>query len=167
MSCGVGRGRGSDLVLLWLWHRLAGTALMKPLAWEAPYAAGAAFKKTKDKKKKKKKKEEEAEGGGGDRFKPRQGWQVRRERTLIPKPTSFPVWGPVLACWPLEMLGKAPLYSLLTLGTCHHCRAWGQGVRVRDQETSALFSHTLPLWLREANLGRMLRGTSLITGGAP
>ena len=54
MSCGVGCRRGLDLVLLWLWHRLVVTALIRPLAWEPPYAAGAALKKTKKKKKKKK-----------------------------------------------------------------------------------------------------------------
>ena len=52
MSCGVGRRQGSDLVLLWLWRRPAATALFGPLAWEPPYAAGAALKGTKDKKKK-------------------------------------------------------------------------------------------------------------------
>lgn len=34
MSCGVGCRRGSDLVLLWLWRRLAAVALTGPLAWE-------------------------------------------------------------------------------------------------------------------------------------
>ena len=48
MSCGVGRRHGSDLVLLWLWHRQAATALTGPLAWEPPYAAGMALKKLKD-----------------------------------------------------------------------------------------------------------------------
>ena len=43
MSSGVGRRRGSDLVLLWLWLRLAATALIRPLAWD-PYAAGEALK---------------------------------------------------------------------------------------------------------------------------
>ena len=58
MSCGVGRRLGSDPALLWLWHRPAATAL-GPLAWEPPYAMGAALemaKGQKDKKKKKKKK---------------------------------------------------------------------------------------------------------------
>ena len=43
-----------DLALLWLWCRPAATALIGPLAWEPPHAAGAALKrqKTKDKKKK-------------------------------------------------------------------------------------------------------------------
>ena len=40
--------------LLWLWRRLVTTALIKPLAWESPYAAGAALEKPKKKKKKKK-----------------------------------------------------------------------------------------------------------------
>ena len=34
--------------------RPAATAPIRPLAWEPPYAAGAALEKTKDKKKKKK-----------------------------------------------------------------------------------------------------------------
>ena len=51
MSCGVGHRRGSDLALPWLWRQLAATAPIRPLAWEPPYAAGAALKKTKEKKK--------------------------------------------------------------------------------------------------------------------
>ena len=31
-----------DPTLLWLWCRLAAPALIRPLAWEPPYAAGAA-----------------------------------------------------------------------------------------------------------------------------
>ena len=42
VSCGVGYRRGSDPALLWLWHRLAATAPIRPLAWERPYAVGAA-----------------------------------------------------------------------------------------------------------------------------
>ena len=51
MSCGVGRRRGSDLV--WLWRRLAATALIRPLAWEPPYASGAALKRRQKEKKEK------------------------------------------------------------------------------------------------------------------
>ena len=32
-------------MLLWLWHRLAATAPIQPLAWELPYAAGVALKR--------------------------------------------------------------------------------------------------------------------------
>ena len=59
VSCGVGCRRSLDPVLLWLWHRPAATALIGPLAWEPPYAAGAAqeiattTKRQKNKNKKK------------------------------------------------------------------------------------------------------------------
>ena len=64
MSCGVGCRRGSDPALLWLWpeRRPVATAPIQPLAWEPPYASGAAQeiatttttdKKTKDKRQKK------------------------------------------------------------------------------------------------------------------
>ena len=47
MSCGVGRRPGSDPALLRLWHRTVATALIRPLAWEPPYAKGAALEKAK------------------------------------------------------------------------------------------------------------------------
>ena len=52
MSCGVGRRRGSDAALLWLWPRPVATAPIRLLAWEPPCAAGAALEKTKRQKKK-------------------------------------------------------------------------------------------------------------------
>ena len=52
MSCGVGRRHGLDLALLWLWHRLAAMAPIRPLAWEPPYEAGAAQQMAKGQKKK-------------------------------------------------------------------------------------------------------------------
>ena len=54
VNCGVGRRHGSGPDLLWLWCRLAVVALVRPLAWELPYAAGVALKSKKEKKKKKK-----------------------------------------------------------------------------------------------------------------
>ena len=42
MSCGAGCRLGLDPALLWLWHRLEAAALIRPLAWEPPCAAGAA-----------------------------------------------------------------------------------------------------------------------------
>ena len=50
MSCGVGHRHGLGLALLWLWHRLAATALIGLLAWRPPCAMGAALKRQKDKK---------------------------------------------------------------------------------------------------------------------
>ena len=51
MSRGIGRRLGSDPVLLCLWCRPAATALIHPLAWEPPYAEGAALKRQKGKNK--------------------------------------------------------------------------------------------------------------------
>ena len=48
-ACGVGRRHDSDLALQWLWCRLLATAPIWPLAWEPPYAMGAAPEKTKKK----------------------------------------------------------------------------------------------------------------------
>ena len=53
MSCGVGRRCSLDPSLLWLWHRLAATALIRPLIWEPPYAMGVAQEKGKNKTKQK------------------------------------------------------------------------------------------------------------------
>ena len=44
MSCGVGCRCNLDPLLLWLWCRLAAAALIGPIAWEIPYASGAALK---------------------------------------------------------------------------------------------------------------------------
>ena len=55
MSCGIGHRLSSDPALLWLWCRLAAPAPVQPLAWEPPYATGAALKKDQKRK------------GGGDR----------------------------------------------------------------------------------------------------
>ena len=51
MSCGVSRRRGLDLMLLWfwLWYGPVATGPIRPLAWELPYAAGAALEKPKKK----------------------------------------------------------------------------------------------------------------------
>ena len=47
MSYGVGRRHDSDPALLWLWWRLAATALIQPPAWETPYAVDVALKSGK------------------------------------------------------------------------------------------------------------------------
>ena len=51
VSCGIGRRCGSDPVLPWLWHRPAATALIRPLAWNPPYATGVALEMAKKDKK--------------------------------------------------------------------------------------------------------------------
>ena len=50
MSYSVGHRRDLDPALLWLWWRPAAVALIRPLAWELPYATGAALK-SKEKEK--------------------------------------------------------------------------------------------------------------------
>ena len=56
--CGAVCRHGLDPVLLWLWYRLAATALTQPLAWELPYAAGVALETKQNKKTKKQTKKE-------------------------------------------------------------------------------------------------------------
>ena len=50
MNCGVDLRGGWDPALLWLWCKPAAIALIRPLAWEFPYAMGAALKRKKKKK---------------------------------------------------------------------------------------------------------------------
>ena len=57
VNCGVGCRDGSDPALLWLCCGPAATAPIRSLAWEPPYAMGAALKKKPKKKKKERKKE--------------------------------------------------------------------------------------------------------------
>ena len=45
MSCGVGGRHSSESALPWLWCRPVTTAPIRPLAWEPPYAVGAALKR--------------------------------------------------------------------------------------------------------------------------
>ena len=45
MRCGVGCRCGLDLAWLWLWHTPVATAPICALAWELPYAKGAALKR--------------------------------------------------------------------------------------------------------------------------
>ena len=73
MSCGVGQRQGSDPELLWLWCRLATAAPIHPLAWELPYATGAALKRKKTKEKRKRECE--------DRW--HLGWIKRREDKVL------------------------------------------------------------------------------------
>ena len=56
MSYGVGHRQGSNPSLLWLWHRPTATTPIGPLAWEPPYAVGAALEKTKKEKKRRRRK---------------------------------------------------------------------------------------------------------------
>ena len=48
VSCDVGCRQSSDLALLWPWCRPEAMALIRPQAWEPPYATGAALQRQKD-----------------------------------------------------------------------------------------------------------------------
>ena len=54
MSCGVDLGGRRIIKKLWLWCRAAAAAPILPLAWEPPYAAGAALERQKQTKPKNK-----------------------------------------------------------------------------------------------------------------
>jgi len=62
MSCSVGCRHCSDPALLWLWRGPAASVLVGPLAWELPYASGAALKIKKDKKQTNKKQKQKTCG---------------------------------------------------------------------------------------------------------
>ena len=47
MSCAVAHRYDLDPALPWLWCRPAATSLIRSLAWEIPYAAGATLKRQK------------------------------------------------------------------------------------------------------------------------
>ena len=47
VSCGVGHRHSLDPELPWLWRRPAAIALIRPLTWGLPHAAGAALKSKK------------------------------------------------------------------------------------------------------------------------
>ena len=53
MNCGVDCRCVTEPALLWLWRWLAAVAPVVPLAWETPYATGAALKSKAKKKKSK------------------------------------------------------------------------------------------------------------------
>ena len=54
MSCGIGCRHRLNPKLLWLWHSWQLQLVFDPyLAWELPYAAGAALQSKKKKKEKK------------------------------------------------------------------------------------------------------------------
>ena len=71
MSCGIGHRHGLDPTLLWLWRRPAATTLIRPLAWEPPYAAGAAQEMAK--------KKERDSGGRTARWRSKPGYKNMEE----------------------------------------------------------------------------------------
>ena len=70
MNCDVGHRCGLDTVLLWLWWRPAAAAPIRPLAWELPYASGAALKRQKEKE------DEMSTDSGLPNSRSRAGWSL-------------------------------------------------------------------------------------------
>ena len=110
MSCGLGRRRGSDPSLLWLWCRPAATAPIGPLAWEPSYAVSVALKRQKDKKKKRKKNilQYTCETGLNTIWKNKLGQPYSSQETIITLLNirhfqTYPV--PVRIPWKLEFHG--------------------------------------------------------------
>ena len=54
MSYSVGHRLGLDPALLWLWYKLAPTALIQPVAWKLPYVMDVALKRQTNKQNKNK-----------------------------------------------------------------------------------------------------------------
>ena len=114
MSCGVGCRRSSDPALLWLFSRLATAAMIQPLAWELPYAAGTALKKSKKQNKTKNKQ--------------RRIWSVmklqRRPQTI---PAELWIRGNTSKLSYLEAAGKKSMVSATALRRRHSPCPWPQG----------------------------------------
>ena len=68
MSCGAGGRLSLDPALLWLWCRPVATAPIRPLAWEPPYAVGAAQEMAKRQKNKTKQNTPTNKSPGPDGF---------------------------------------------------------------------------------------------------
>ena len=92
MSCGVGPRCGLDLALLWLWCRPAAAALIQPLAWELPYAVGAALKSRRKEGRKERERERERERKKErkkkERKKEKKRKKLAREQLQSPDETS-------------------------------------------------------------------------------
>ena len=97
VSCGVGHRRGSDPTLLWLRRRALATAPIRPLAWEPPYAAGAAQEiattttTTKRQKTKKKKKKKVLEPALRHSEACKAGWGLEEPPCLVPALPATPL----------------------------------------------------------------------------
>ena len=78
-----------DLVLLWLWCRLAAAALIRPLARELLYARGAARERKKERKKEKRGGREKGREGGRKEGRKK---EKKRKRTDVSWGLSQPKW---------------------------------------------------------------------------
>ena len=68
MSYSVHHRCGLDPVQMWLWHRSAAAAPIRPLAWKPPYTVGATLKRQKKKKERKKERKKEISQRGSQNY---------------------------------------------------------------------------------------------------
>ena len=74
--------------MLWLWRRLVATALIRPLAWEPPYAVGAALRiKERERERERVRKKGRKEG----RKKERESKKERKEGRKEERKKGVPV----------------------------------------------------------------------------
>ena len=134
MSRGVGRRHGSDLTLLWLWCRPAAAALIWPLAWDSPYAAGVALNRQKTEKEKKKKKNRNID-------------TLLGEHTVLPyarsqDPRKAPHLFQMQEAAACIVVFQAVLRWMLTDGTCPTGTA-AAGPRQKTETVTFRVSHSL------------------------
>ena len=145
MSCGVGRRCGLDLVLLWLWCRLAAATQIRLLAWELPYAMGAGLKSKEKKKERKKESAKRKEYVG--------------QWTSITASSAFihVLWTSSLGIqlWELNLLSEGWLSVFLCLQDWQMALAWGQTLwgLLCSSNSLASSTHIFPLvwvssWIR-------------------
>ena len=109
VSRGVGRRCSLDPTLLWLWCGPVAIAPIRPLAWEPPYALGAALEKAKRQKQNETKSLELVTGKGGD------GGPEPVSFTLFPTAASaLGSTGPIRACAAPQ--GNAVLLRIIIRG---------------------------------------------------
>ena len=112
----------------WLWCRPVAVAPTGPLAWEPPYALGAALKRQKDQKYKNKKilKRQMSLNGSEGSWRPNRGW-IWRMKTLLRGWLELNFQGSSI-CW--RSVGKS--FSAATAASGHWnphmCKSYSSGL---------------------------------------
>ena len=121
MSYGVGIDKAR--ILLWLWARPAATTPIGPLAWELPYATGAALKQSKKK--------------GGGTVKPSQ----KTPSAVLPSSPLFsprPWQLPIFYLFPAILLFPECHVNRLRQGVCFNCTCLPRKMHLSCVRTVAL-----------------------------
>jgi len=166
MSCGVGCRRGSDPALLWLWRRLAATALIQPLAWEPPYAVGAAQRNSKKTRERPKEVEK------------RQKKKKKKKSDTRTQTSARRCWAEYCRLWrPAHRSENSQDSSLLVKGACWSVRLISptssrvafpihRALRRRTVGSPTYSRHLQPCWENVLSLGS-LTGPGLLSPLSP